>query len=547
MTTRLCPECDARSEGEVCPKCGARTFFEAESDPGVDPLLGRVLDERYRIETRIGRGGMGTVYKAVQIAMSRVVAVKVMNPELARNSEAVKRFHREARAATAFDHPHAIRLIDFGQAASRELFMVMEFLDGRSLSKVLKEEAPFPVARAAKVAGEIAKALEAAHGVGLVHRDMKPDNVFLLDVAGDKDFVKVLDFGIAKFVAGSNDSTMTRTGLIVGTPHFMAPEQAKPGTPLTPAVDVYALGIMLYAMLVGRHPYRGDTPLDALMSHVNEPVPELPGGVSVPDDLRALVPRMLAKEPGDRPAAAEVATLLERVRLLELAKALGASVPAPAERAPDRKATVVAARTAPVQPEPDPGQTDQFAPPEEFDAPDTGSREMAVDRPEYDEDELGALRPRRTWLWLGVSVVALLAAGALLWMRGTESVEKPVEPPVVSEPEEAPVTPPAAAAPTPKPEPEASVASEPVPPNESKPAPPGEQPLKPAPVASPAPSTEPVKPETLPMPTAAPEVKPVPMPAPKSSVVPMPKPAAKPAPRPAPKPAPKTKNIEEVW
>ena len=555
MTTRLCPECDTHADGPICPKCGARTFFEAESEPGVDPLLGKVLDQRYRIETRIGRGGMGTVYKAVQIAMSRVVAVKVMNPELARNSEAVKRFHREARAATAFDHPRAIRLIDFGQADTRELFMVMEFLDGRSLSSVLKDEAPFPAARAAKVAGEIAKCLAAAHKVGLVHRDMKPDNVFLLDAEGDADFVKVLDFGIAKFVSGSGDSTMTRTGLIVGTPHFMAPEQAKPGTPLTPAVDVYALGVMLYAMLVGRHPYKGDTPLDALMAHVNEPVPELPVGVVVPDDLRALVPRMLAKEPQERPGAADVATLLERVRMLELAKAFGASVPAPSQPAPDRKPTVIAARAEPVRTEPDPGQTDQFALPEVIDDADARSRELAVEPPEVDEIDVAALRPRRTWLWLGVGVVALIAAGALLWMGGTNPDVKPADPPTVSESAKAPKEQPVTAAPVPKTVPAAPVAAEPAPPKDSKPEPAPEPRPEVAPAAVPAPALEAAEAENPPVvPVAvepkrevvapAPEVKPTPKPAPKPAVVPVakPKPPAKPVPKPAPK-----KNIEEVW
>jgi serine/threonine-protein kinase len=391
-----------------CPKCGARTFFEAESESGVDPLLGKVLDQRYRIEARVGRGGMGTVYKAVQIAMSRVVAVKVMNPELARNTEAVKRFHREAKAATAFDHPHGIRLIDFGQAATRELFMVMEFLDGRSLSKVLKDEAPFTAARAAKVAGEIAKALAAAHRVGLVHRDMKPDNVFLLDAEGDADFVKVLDFGIAKFVEGTGDSTMTRTGLIVGTPHFMAPEQAQPGSKLTPAVDVYALGVMLYAMLAGRHPYKADTPLDALMAHVNEPVPTLPPGLTLPDELRSLVPRMLAKAPGERPSAAEVAAILERVRLLEMAAALGAHVapqadPAPADTTlsdlPSTASHTPREESVPVRP-----------------APRTSYESYSA---EYGYTDYAKLRPRRTWLWLVLAGVAVLAIAGVVRMRAT--------------------------------------------------------------------------------------------------------------------------------
>jgi serine/threonine-protein kinase len=394
MVVRLCPECDTRGEAEVCPRCGSRTFVPAESDHGLDPLLGRVFDRRYRIEARVGKGGMGTVYRATQIAMHKVVAVKVMNPDLARHTEAVKRFHREARAANAFDHPHAIRVIDFGQADTRELYMVMEYLDGRSLAQVMEAEGPFPVARAAKVAGEVAKVLAAAHKVGLVHRDMKPDNVFLLDAEGDADFVKVLDFGIAKFVSGTGDSSMTKTGLIVGTPQFMAPEQARSGTQLTPAVDVYALGVMLFAMLCGRHPFAGETPLDVLMAHVNDPVPDLPAGLGLPEALRGLVRAMLSKEPGGRPAAGEVVAVLERIRLRELARALGGE-------------------------EPEVG-TAGSASREAHEVSPSAETVLGGEPPSLAErgQSWPQARPgRRTWVWLSVGVAALVMAVALAWVR----------------------------------------------------------------------------------------------------------------------------------
>ncbi len=320
--------------------CGTRTFYRVDSSPGFDPLLGRVLEKRYRLEERIGRGGMGTVYRATQIAMNKIVAVKVMNPDLARNNEAARRFHREAKAASLLSHPHAIRVIDFGQAATRDLFMVMEFLDGRPLSTVMREEAPFPLVRAAKVGCEIAQALAEAHAANLVHRDVKPDNVFLLDVAGDADFVKVLDFGIAKFLTGTGDSAVTKTGGFVGTPQFMAPEQAEGHVVVTPAIDVYSLGVILYSMLSGQHPFKCDTPIQAVMAHLYEPIPALPVAICAPAEMQALLYRMLAKAPADRPSAVEVVTSLERVRLRELSKALhdadasSASDSSPSDEAP---------------------------------------------------------------------------------------------------------------------------------------------------------------------------------------------------------------------
>jgi len=316
----VCPDCDRRGADEICPECGTRTLIEAPSDPGIDPLIGRAFENRYRLDALIGRGGMGAVYKATQITMNKVVAVKVLKPELAASTEAAKRFHREARAASALSHPHTIRVIDFGQTPERELYLAMEFLDGRPLAEVMSAEGRLPLDRTLKIAAEIASSLVEAHERGLVHRDLKPENVILQDVANDPDFVKVLDFGIAKFLTGSSgDSAVTRTGAVIGTPQYMAPEQARASRALTTASDVYSLGVVMYEMLSGLTPFTGDSPVDVLMAHVTDPAPPLPSDLDVPDDVRALVARLLAKEPEHRPSAAEVARECEAIRERERA------------------------------------------------------------------------------------------------------------------------------------------------------------------------------------------------------------------------------------
>ena len=482
-------------------------------------MLGKVLDRRYTLEERIGKGGMGTVYRGEQIAMRRTVAVKVMNADLCRNNDAVKRFHREARAASSFDHPHAIRVFDFGQADTRELFMVMELLRGRSLSEMIREDAPVPVARAAKVGNEIAKALAAAHEVGLIHRDMKPDNVFLMDVAGDSDFVKVLDFGIAKFISGTGDSTMTKTGLIIGTPHFMAPEQAKPGTTLTPALDVYALGVILYTLLTGKHPFVGETPLEALMAHLNEPVPELPASVSASADFRSLVKSMLAKEPTARPTAADVVASLDELRQREVAlaymarqesavaavetaaPAVQAAPAAPAISAPDVPKTVVL-HESPVSTEAPAVEAQPVEPVELHDALD--SLEMALPR------------RSRTFAFLAVGVAALVLAGLFLLFSRGRTVAEPSPAAVVH-----PIAPTAVDATNPKPEPPAPAVKPVVAPAAVLPAPVEEAAVarpSPEPSAAPAPSAaavpvtvapEPVKPvQKTPVASKAPVKKP---------------------------------------
>jgi serine/threonine-protein kinase len=315
MPQRFCPECETRTDEAVCPACGLRTLRERAPESRVDPLLGRVLEGRYRIDEIIGRGGMGAVYKGVQLATEQTVAIKVILSEHSENVDAVRRFHREARAASLLSHPHSIRVIDFGQAEDCTLYMVLEFLAGRTLAKVLHDEGAVAERRVAKIAGEIGQTLAEAHAVGLVHRDLKPENVMLLDVTGDADFVKVLDFGIAKMVAGSGEAHVTRTGSVVGTPHYMAPELAQGRSqPTTGAIDVYALGVMCYQALSGSLPFDGDSPLKIVFSHVQSQVPVLAPELLVSDGMRRLVERMLAKDPAARPTAAELVKAFERLR-----------------------------------------------------------------------------------------------------------------------------------------------------------------------------------------------------------------------------------------
>ena len=326
-SSRVCPECDLHTNLDICPKCGSRTLRDRQAEAAPDPMPGKVLEGRYRIESLVGRGGMGAVYRGVQLATKQIVAIKIIRSEHTRNLDAAKRFHREARAASLLTHPHTIRVFDFGESEDGDLFMVLEFLNGRTLGRLMKAERRLAAARVAKIACEVAQALTEAHANGLVHRDLKPENVMLLDSYGDPDFVKVLDFGIAKFLSGdSGQSSVTGTGMIVGTPHYMAPEQASGSRALSTAIDVYALGVMVHEALTGTKPFDGETPLVVMMAHLRNPLPEMPPELDIPQGLRELLARMLAKDPAARPSAAEVAASMERIRLQALVGAVAQDV-----------------------------------------------------------------------------------------------------------------------------------------------------------------------------------------------------------------------------
>ncbi|MFT7579960.1 MAG: tRNA A-37 threonylcarbamoyl transferase component Bud32 [Myxococcota bacterium] len=283
-----------------------------------DKLVGRVLGGQYRVDTKIGEGGMGTVYRGTQLAIDRAVAIKVLQPRVsaAQRAHVENRFKREALATSRLNHPNTVRVIDSGQAEDGVLYLVLELLEGGTLTQVVTQEGPLSPQRVARLGKQIAKSLSEAHSLGIVHRDLKPDNIFVCDFHGEPDFVKVMDFGIARLVHGDKGVDMTRAGVMVGTPRYIAPEQAM-ARPAGPAADLYALGVMLYEMLSGQAPFEADSALALALMHINEPLPSLnlpdfPAALA--DDWQGLVESLLAKDPTDRPQhASEVALWLEQI------------------------------------------------------------------------------------------------------------------------------------------------------------------------------------------------------------------------------------------
>ena len=295
---RRCPSCSKSysDNTQFCPEDGA-ALGAPDKDNG-DPRIGTTID-RYRLQSNLGTGGMGVVYKAEHIHLRRPVALKMLHAHLAEDSEVVERFFREARAAGDLDSEHIVEVTDFGTFKDGA-FLVMEFLPGKSLDTVLRGK-PLDRQRVVHVATQVADALQAAHEKGVVHRDLKPANVILVEQDGDPDFVKVLDFGIAKLVQGETKQ-LTKTGIVMGTPAYMAPEQAS-GEKVDARTDVYALGIMLYEMLGGRPPFTGENPTQVLVAHVTRPPEPLrKHNPEVPEGLERVVLSCLAKDANQRPA-----------------------------------------------------------------------------------------------------------------------------------------------------------------------------------------------------------------------------------------------------
>jgi predicted Ser/Thr protein kinase len=264
-----------------------------------DALIGQVLDGRYKIEKILGEGGMGIVYKAVHTSLGKPLAIKVLRPEVSKNEEIVMRFKQEAQSASQIGHPHIIDISDFGTLADGSTYFAMEFLTGKSLTGALAEQR-FTTERTIHVVRQLAGALGAAHDIGIVHRDMKPDNVQLIDRGGQKDFVKVLDFGIAK--VGGSTSKLTQAGQVFGTPHYMSPEQCA-GTNVDHRTDIYAVGVILYEMATGNVPFDADNLMGILTKHLYEaPIApnELAPPVNVPPPMEAVILKCLQKKPEHR-------------------------------------------------------------------------------------------------------------------------------------------------------------------------------------------------------------------------------------------------------
>jgi eukaryotic-like serine/threonine-protein kinase len=262
-------------------------------------IIGTVIDGRYEIMQCVGEGGMGVVYKARQKSIDRLVAIKMLSSTLAKDKSWVQRFYNEAKACSRLHHPNTIRMFDFGQTSDGQLFMAMEFLDGDSLRQVITRNAPMDPMRVLKILIQCCASLSEAHNLGIIHRDMKADNIFLIDLPGSTDHVKVLDFGVAKLMMAEDFAT--QVGVVFGTPQYMSPEQGR-GEPLTPRSDLYGVGILAYEMLTGSVPFSDGNPMTVIQMHLQSPVPPLPP--VVPGLVQTIVMRALEKDQKRRFASA---------------------------------------------------------------------------------------------------------------------------------------------------------------------------------------------------------------------------------------------------
>jgi serine/threonine-protein kinase len=272
----------------------------------VDPLVGQTVAGKYKIVKQLGEGGMGCVYMAEQQlgSTARKVALKTLHKHLSHDPSIKARFDREAGTVAALEHPNTIQVYDFGTMDDGTLYLVMEFVQGRSVADILEKDGAMPPARVENILRQVCGSLEEAHGHGIVHRDLKPDNVVLCERAGQKDWVEVLDFGIAKRSSehDPNEAKLTQQGMVLGTPPYMSPEQFT-GQPVDLRSDIYALGVMTYEMLVGKYPFEANTAWEWASKHMTEaprPIETQALGTNVPERMRNAITRALAKNKDER-------------------------------------------------------------------------------------------------------------------------------------------------------------------------------------------------------------------------------------------------------
>ncbi|HEX4949208.1 MAG TPA: SUMF1/EgtB/PvdO family nonheme iron enzyme, partial [Blastocatellia bacterium] len=310
---KLAPTEPLRGGGEtaVTLLSGATLKMEDTATPPPQELAsGRVLGGRYEIRECIGSGGMGAIYAARRIHIGDTVAVKVLRPEVVQDAQSRERFQREARAAAKLHHPNAVVVHDFGQDPDGTTYIVMELLEGRSLRQVLSEDHRIAPARAVSIVRQACAAIEAAHRLGIIHRDIKPDNIFLLDSHDGVPHVKILDFGIAKLLDKTNDTgeidpTLTQVGTVIGTPNYMSPEQCQ-GESLDARSDVYSLGVVMYEMLTGVQPFTAKNSTGIVIKHVTEKPRAL---VALRPEVPAAVERVVLKALEKKPEARQQSAL----------------------------------------------------------------------------------------------------------------------------------------------------------------------------------------------------------------------------------------------
>ncbi len=451
---RVCPACNSRYEPGVvfCPKDGTRLEAESADRSGRPTIVGKVIADRYRVVRKLGEGGMGEVFEATHIYLDKAFALKLLRPEITANPEAVVRFHQEARSAASIGHDNIVNVEDFGRLPDGSVYLAMELLRGRSLAERLRVEPPLSTEECLGFALQVCEGLAAAHAKGIVHRDMKPENVFLTEKQG-LVICKILDFGIAK-VTGEGSSSLTRTGAIFGTPHYMSPEQAL-GKSLDHRADIYSLGVILFEMATGRVPYQAESFMGILTQHITAPIPS-PSKVAperaVPPPLEAVILRAMAKEPADRYATMEELG----AELVRIAGDL-----APGLLAPRSSSALLAVRppSGAVPVRPPTGASPARAPSASMDArPATSSVPPgavpsssalpAATEPGMGADltlaDAGAEKKRGPWLALGVGAGALALGfgGVLAWLMATRAPSlPPVETVVVREAPKAPKAP----------------------------------------------------------------------------------------------------------
>jgi predicted Ser/Thr protein kinase len=297
---KVCPQCGSEYELDqrFCPKDGTTLKMQGG---GLADMVGSIIADRYHILKKLGEGGMGTVYLAEHVKMGRKSAVKVMNPGMMTDADAISRFNREAQNASRINHANVAAVYDFGETGEGMTYLAMEFIEGPSLTKVIEENGSLPPLRAADITRQASEALAVAHDMGIVHRDLKPDNIMLAKGREGVDIVKVVDFGIAK-AAHEEGQKVTKTGMVVGTPEYMSPEQLA-GDKLDGRSDTYSLALVSFNMLTGKLPFPGETAQESMIARLTD-VPkqlaEMKPSVPWTEEVQSVMDRALARDAVDR-------------------------------------------------------------------------------------------------------------------------------------------------------------------------------------------------------------------------------------------------------